>query len=118
MSDRNDLSPTVEELEDGSTKITTADGRVTVIDQAGNATTNLPKIGMVGFENIFDIKNYSLTRDGNTTTHLAEFHDGGHVKIAVTDEGKLTEFSGTNFGQTITLDGDITIRSSSAAKRQ
>ena len=107
----------IEMFEDGSMKITTPDGRSFTIDKDGNSQMNLPNIKSVGFENIFDLKSHAIMREGELTVHKAEFHDGGHVKIAFTSDGKLVEFSGRKIGQTVTKDNEIMIRSSTAAEK-
>ena len=100
---------------DGSVKVTTSDGRVLVMDKDGNVQINLETIKSVGLENIFDLKSHVILREGELTVHKIEFHDGGWVKLAFTDKGKLTEFSCHHIGQTITKDGEIIIRSYVAA---
>lgn len=105
----------IEQLPDGSMKITTPDGRVIVMDQDGNIKVDLSSIQRVGFENIFDLKTYVIMREGDLTVHKAEFHDGGHVKIIYTAQGKLVEFSANKIGQTITKENEIIIRSHTAA---
>lgn len=106
----------IEQLPDGGIEITTPDGRTFVMDKVGNMQVDLGSIKSVGFENIFDLKSHVIMRDGDLTVHKAEFHDGGHVKIAFTTGGKLVEFSGRKIGQTITKENEIIIRSSTAAE--
>ena len=105
----------IEHFPDGSTKITTPDGRSFTIDKDGNTQINLEGIKSVGFENIFDLKSHVIMRDGELTVHKVEFHDGGYVKISFTTDGNLVEFSGRKIGQTITKNNEIMIRSSNAA---
>lgn len=106
----------IEQLPNGGMKITTPDGRSFIMDKDGNIEVDLPSIKSVGFENIFDLKSHVIMREGELTVHKAEFLDGGKVKVAFTTEGKLVEFSGSKFGQTITKDNEIILRSSTAAE--
>ena len=101
---------------DGSTKVTTPDGKTLVMDKDGNVQVNLETIKSVGIENIFDLKSHVIMREGALTVHKFEYHDGGGVKIAFTTQGKLVEFSCDKIGQTITKEGAIVIRSYSAAE--
>jgi hypothetical protein len=105
----------IEELAGGVIRITTTDGRIFLLDNEGNMQINLETIKSVGFENIFDLKTHVIMREGDLTVHKAEFHDGGHVKIAFTRQGKLVEFSAHKIGQTITKENEIMIRSSTSA---
>ena len=106
----------IERLTDGGMKITTPEGKILVMDRDGNVRIDLRSIKRVGFENIFDIKTYVIMREGDLTVHKAEFHDGGHVKIVYTAQGKLIEFSSHKIGQTITKENEIIIRSHTAAE--
>lgn len=100
----------IQRLDDGSTKITTPDGRSFHIDKDGNANINLPAINKVSIDNIFDLKSHVIMRDGELTIHRIELLDGGSVKISFTTSGELIEFSGKNIRQTITKDNEVIIK--------
>ena len=105
----------IETLKNGGIQITTPEGKVIVMNKDGNVQIDLQSISKVGFENILDLKSHVIMRDGDLTVHKAEFHDGGKVKLAFTSQGKLVEFSGEKFGQTINKENEIVIRSHTAA---
>lgn len=107
----------IELRDDGSVKVTTPEGTVLIMDKDGNIKGNIETITRVGIENIFDVKTHTIMREGELTVHKMEFHDGGRVKLAYTTQGEMKEFTCTNTGQTITKEGAITIRSSTAAKK-
>lgn len=100
----------IQKFDDGSTRITTPDGRSFHVDKDGNANINLPSIKKVSIDNIFDLKSHIVMRDGELTIHNIEYLDGGSVKISFTTSGKLIEFSGKNIRQTITKENEITIK--------
>lgn len=100
----------IQKLDDGSTKITTPDGKRFLVDKNGNANINLPTIKKVTVDNIFDLKSHIIMRDGELTIHNIELLDGGTVKISLTSSGELVEFSGKNIRQTITKDNDVIIK--------
>ena len=100
----------IQKLDDGSTKITTPDGRSFLVDKDGNANINLPTIKKVTIDNIFDLKSHVIMRDGELTIHNIELLDGGSVKISFTSDGELIEFSGKNIRQTITKENDVIIK--------
>ena len=100
----------IQKLDDGSTKITTPDGRIFHIDKDGNTNINLPTIQKVSIDNIFDLKSHVIMRDGEITVHNIELLDGGTVKISFSTDGKLVEFSGKNVRQTITKDNEVIIK--------
>lgn len=106
----------IERHDDGSFKVTTPEGTVLVMDKDGNITGNIKTISRVGIENIFDVRTHTIMREGELTVHTMEFHDGGRVKLSYTTQGEIKEFICTHIGQTITKEGAITIRSSTAAK--
>ena len=101
----------IQKLDDGSTKITTPDGRTFIVDKDGNANINLPTITKVSIDNILDLKSHIIMRDGELTIHNIELLDGGNVKISFTTSGELVEFSGKNIKQTITEKNEIIIKS-------
>ena len=101
----------IQKLDDGSTKITTPDGRNFLIDKDGNTNINLPTIEKVTIDNIFDLKSHVIMREGKLTIHNIELLDGGSVKISFTASGELVEFSGNNIKQTITKDNEIILKS-------
>ena len=103
----------IQKLDDGSTKITTPDGRSFLVDKNGNANINLPTIQKVTIDNIFDLKSHIIMRDGDLTLHNINFLDGGSVKISFTSDGKLVEFSGKKIRQTITKDNIVIIKKQS-----
>ena len=107
----------IERRDDGSFKVTTPEDTVLIIDKDGKVEGNIKTITRVGIENIFDVKTHTIMREGDLTVHNMEFHDGGRVKLAYTKQGEMKEFICTNIGQTITKEGAITIRSSTAAKK-
>ena len=100
----------IQKLDDGSTKITTLDGRSFIVDKDGNANINLPTIKKVTIDNIFDLKSHIIMRDGELTMHNIELLDGGSVKISFTSGGELVEFTGKNIRQTITKENDVIIK--------
>ena len=100
----------IQKLDDGSTKITTPDGRTFVVDKNGNANINLPTIEKVSIDNILDLKSHIIMRDGKLIIHNIELLDGGIVKISFTSSGELVEFSGKNIRQTITKDNNVIIK--------
>lgn len=106
----------IEQHDDGSYKVTTPEGTVVTMDKDGNIRANIETIARVGIENVFDVRTHLIMREGELTFHKMEFHDGGRVKLAYTAQGEIKEFTGTNIGQTITKEGAIIIRSSTAAK--
>ena len=101
---------TIKKLDDGSTEVTTPDGRSFVVDQDGNTNISLPTINKVGIDNILDLKSYVIMRDGELTVHKIELLGGGSVKIAYTASGKLVEFRGKKISQTITKDNEVIIK--------
>ena len=100
----------IQKMDDGSTKITTPDGRSFLVDKDGNANINLPTIKKVTIDNIFDLKSHIIMRDGELTIHNIELLDGGSVKISFTAGGKLVEFTGKKIRQTITKQNDVIIK--------
>ena len=106
----------IERRDDGSVKVTTPYGTTLVMDKDGNVQGSISTIKSVGIENIFDVKSHTIMRESDLTLHQVEFHDGGRVRLAYTTQGKITEFTCTKIGQTITKDGAIVIRSSAAAE--
>lgn len=106
----------IERRDDGSFKVTTPEGTVLIMDKDGNIKGNIKTITRVGIENVFDVRTHTIMREGELTVHKMEFHDGGRVKLAYTTQGEIKEFTCTNIGQTITKEGAIIIRSSTAAK--
>ena len=94
----------------GATKNDSAVNRCVIIDNDGNTHVNLESISRVGIDNIFDLKSYTISRDGELTEHKIEINDGGIVKIVYTNRGKLEEFSGTRVGYTITKNDEIIIK--------
>ena len=100
----------IQKLDNGSTKITTPDGRSFLVDNDGNANINLPTIKKVTIDNIFDLKSHVIMRDGELTIHNIELLDGGSVKISFTSGGELVEFTGKNIRQTITKENDVIIK--------
>ena len=100
----------IQKMDDGSTKITTPDGRSFLVDKDGNANINLPTIKKVTIDNIFDLKSHVIMRDGELTIHNIELLDGGSVKISFTTSGELVEFTGKNIRQTITKENDVIIK--------
>lgn len=102
---------TIQKLDDGSTKITTPDGRSFLVDKNGNTNINLPTIQKVTIDNIFDLKSHVIMRNGDLTVHSIELLDGGSVKISFTANGELVEFSGKNIKQTITKKNEIILKS-------
>ncbi len=105
----------IERRDDGSVSVTTPEGTVLVMDREGNIQASIKTTNSVGIENIFDVKSQTIMRESELTVHKIELHDGGLVKLSYTNQGKVTEFSCTNIGQTITKEGAIMIRSSAAA---
>ena len=105
---------TIQKLDDGSTRITTPDGRVFIVDKDGNTNVNLPTIQKVSIDNIIDLKSHIIMRDGNQTIHNIELLDGGTVKLAFTTDGKLVEFSGKGIRQSITKNNEVIIKSLSS----
>lgn len=102
----------IQKLNDGSTKVTTPDGKSFLIDKDGNTEVNLPTIQKVSIDNIFDLKSHVIMRDGETTIHNIELLNHGTVKIAFTSAGQLIEFSAKNIIQTITKDNVVIIKKS------
>ena len=105
---------TIQKLSDGSTKITTPDGRTFSVDKDGNTNVNLPTIKKVSIDNIIDLKSHIIMRDGNQTIHNIELIDGGTVKLAFTTNGKLIEFSAKGISQSITKNNEVIIKSISS----
>ena len=105
---------TIQKLDDGSTKITTPDGRTFLVDKDGNTNVNLPTIQKVSIDNIIDLKTHIIMRDGDMTIHNIELLDGGTVKLAFTKDGKLVEFSGKGIRQSITKNNEVIIKSLSS----
>ena len=105
---------TIEKLDDGSTRITTPDGRTFSVDKDGNTNVNLPTIQKVSIDNIIDLKSHIIMRDGNQTMHNIELLDGGTVKLVFTTDGQLVEFSGKGIRQSITKNNEVIIKSLSS----
>lgn len=106
----------IQKFDDGSTKITTPDGRVFLVDKDGNANINLPTLSKVSIDNIFDLKSHIIMRDGDLTVHTIEMLDGGTLKLAFTSSGELVEFSGKNISNTISKDNAVTIKKMNEAQ--
>lgn len=105
---------TIQKLEDGSTRITTPDGRTFLVDKDGNTNVNLPTIQKVSIDNIIDLKSHIIMRDGEKTTHKIELLDGGTVNLSFMTDGQLVEFSGKGIRQSITKNNEVIIKSLSS----
>ena len=100
----------IQKHDDGSTEVTTPDGKSFLIDKNGNTNINLPTIQKVSIDNILDLKSHIIMRDGDLTVHNIELLDGGTVKIAFTTSGELVKFYANNVCQTITKDNVVIIK--------
>ena len=88
---------TIEKLDDGSTRITTPDGRTFSVDKDGNTNVNLPTIQKVSIDNIIDLKSHIIMRDGNQTMHNIELLDGGTVKLVLPQTVNSSNFQAKAF---------------------
>ena len=104
----------IQKLDDGSTKITTPDGRTFLVDKDGNTNVNLPTIQKVSIDNIIDLKSHIIMRNGDLTVHNIELLDGGTVKLSFTADGQLVEFSAKGIRQSITKNNEVIIKSLSS----
>jgi len=88
--------------------VTREDGYQFLLGDDGSHTMmTVPR--SVGITDISKVASYTISADGDGSTHRVTFGDGGYANIGFTSEGKFSNLSGHRLSQTITAENDLII---------
>ena len=93
-------------------------GATTTIDKDGEMRLNMENLRFLGIKNIFDLLEYSITREDNLIRHRFKLVNDGEGFVEFGTDLKLHSFWVNHASLRATPDGDVIIDASDEPKKE